>query len=111
MEAALIRNQHAPAHCACCARGLAGPDIPLGARLFAVIDTLDAMTSDRPYRRALSFGAASEEIGRMRGAQFDPVAVETFHAEETTLRQMVTLKCVTPEAYEGGATEPIRREA
>ncbi len=92
-------------------RGLAGEVIPLGARLFAVIDTLDAMTSDRPYRRALSFDAAAAEIERMRGTQFDPVAVEAFHAEETTLRQMVTLKCVTPEAYDGDATEPMRREA
>ena len=92
-------------------RGLAGGDIPLGARLFAVIDTLDAMTSDRPYRRAMSFDAACAEIGHMRATQFDPVAVEAFHAEEARLRQMVALKCVTPEAYEGGATEPIRSEA
>ncbi len=92
-------------------RGLAGGDIPLGARLFAVIDTLDAMTSDRPYRRAMSFDAACAEIGRMRATQFDPVAVEAFHAEEESLRRMVALKCVMPEAYDGGATEPIRREA
>jgi len=92
-------------------RRLAGKDIPLGARLFAVIDTLDAMTSDRPYRRAMSFDAAAAEIERMRGVQFDRLAVEAFFAEAATLRRMVTLKCVTPEAYEGGATEPIRREA
>jgi HD-GYP domain-containing protein (c-di-GMP phosphodiesterase class II) len=76
-------------------RGLAGESIPLGARLFAVIDTLDAMTSDRPYRRAASFESACEEIARMSGTQFDPRAVEVFTAEEDSLRQMVALKCTT----------------
>ncbi len=74
-------------------RGLAGEDIPIGARVFAVIDALDAMTSDRPYRRALSFDAAVAEIGRMRGTQFDRLAVDAFFAEESALRRMVTLKC------------------
>ena len=78
-------------------RGLAGERIPLAARLFAVIDTLDAMTSDRPYRRAASFDVARNEIVRMRGAQFDPLAVEAFLAEEVTLRQMVALKCTTQQ--------------
>lgn len=74
-------------------RGLRNNQIPLGARLFAIIDTLDAMTSDRSYRKALSFDIAKEEIVRMSGTQFDPVAVAVFIAEEATLRQMVTLKC------------------
>lgn len=74
-------------------RGLAGDAIPLGARLFAVIDTLDAMTSDRPYRKGMSFDAAKSEILRLSGAQFDPQAVETFVATESVLREMVSLKC------------------
>ena len=74
-------------------RGLAGDAIPWGARLFAVIDTLDAMTSDRPYRKALSFEAADEEIRRMAGSQFDPEAVAAFESEAGTLREMVALKC------------------
>jgi putative nucleotidyltransferase with HDIG domain len=74
-------------------RGLVGNAIPLSARLFAVIDTLDAMTSDRPYRKALSFDAAKAEILRSAGRQFDPQAVEAFVAEEPTLRDMVGLKC------------------
>lgn len=82
-------------------RGLAGGDIPLGARLFAVIDTLDAMTSERPYRRALPFDAAAAEIDRMRGTQFDPLAVEAFFAETTTLTRMVALKCTLPQAFAG----------
>jgi putative nucleotidyltransferase with HDIG domain len=53
-------------------------DIPVGARIFAVVDTLDAMTSNRPYRRAMSFSVAREEIQRCSGTQFDPEVVEAF---------------------------------
>lgn len=74
-------------------RGLAGEAIPFGARIFAVIDTLDAMTSDRPYRRGLPFNAAKAEIQRFAGTQFDPAAVEAFVAEESVLREMVAVKC------------------
>lgn len=81
--------------------GLVGKAIPLWARLFAVIDTLDAMTSERPYRKALSFDAARAEILRQSGTQFDPVATEVFVAEEETLRAMVEVKCGTPEIREG----------
>ncbi len=74
-------------------RGLAGEAIVLGARLFAVIDTLDAMTSDRPYRKGVPFDAAKAEIVRLAGAQFDAAAVEAFLAEEPVLREMVAAKC------------------
>ena len=74
------------------AQGLAGEEIPWGARLFAVIDTLDAMTSDRPYRKRVSFDEAVTEIVRMSGTQFDPAAVEVFVTEQATLREMVDLK-------------------
>lgn len=59
-------------------RGLKGEEIPLGARIFAVADTLDAMISDRPYRKALSLEAAKEEIRTHAGTQFDPKVVEVF---------------------------------
>jgi putative nucleotidyltransferase with HDIG domain len=59
-------------------RGLRGEQIPLGARIFAVADTLDAMISDRPYRKALPISAAREEIKRYAGRQFDPRVVEVF---------------------------------
>lgn len=72
-------------------RALRGKEIPLPARLFAVIDTLDAMTFDRPYRKALSFDTAKAEIVKMSGSQFDPVAVEAFLQEEQLLREMTTL--------------------
>lgn len=79
-------------------RGLKGEAIPRGARLFAVIDTLDAMTSDRPYRKSQSFDAAKDEIVKMSGHQFDPQAVKAFLAEEEVLRGMVEVKCtVVPE--------------
>ena len=78
-------------------RGLVGEQIPLWSRLFAVIDTLDAMTSDRPYRKALPFDAAKTEILRSSGKQFDPVAIEAFLASEATLRTMVADKCERPE--------------
>lgn len=74
-------------------RRLAGEAIPLWARLFAVIDTLDAMTSDRPYRKGVSFDAAHAEITRQSGYQFDPLAVDAILAEEKPLRAMVNMKC------------------
>jgi putative nucleotidyltransferase with HDIG domain len=57
---------------------LRGKDVPLGARIFAIVDTLDAMTSDRPYREALSFDATMAEIKRCAGTQFDPQIVDCF---------------------------------
>jgi putative nucleotidyltransferase with HDIG domain len=59
-------------------RGIRGREIPIGARIFAVADTLDAITSDRPYRNARSFDAAREEILRCSGSQFDSAVVEIF---------------------------------
>jgi putative nucleotidyltransferase with HDIG domain len=61
-------------------RGLRGEEIPLGARIFAIADTLDAMTSDRPYRKASSFDYAITEIERCGGRQFDPEIVKAFLA-------------------------------
>jgi putative nucleotidyltransferase with HDIG domain len=57
---------------------LKGGEIPLGARIFALADTLDAITSDRPYRKASNFDAARQEILRCSGTQFDPSVVEVF---------------------------------
>ena len=58
--------------------GLAGDDIPLGARILAVADAFDAMTSDRPYRRALPWEVAHDEIVKHSGAQFDSRVVNAF---------------------------------
>ncbi len=59
-------------------RGLKGEEIPLGARIFAVADTLDAITSDRPYRAARSVQEARSEIASWAGRQFDPGVVSIF---------------------------------
>jgi putative nucleotidyltransferase with HDIG domain len=59
-------------------RNLRADQIPIGARIFAVADTLDAMISDRPYRKALPMSAAKEEIRKHAGSQFDPRVVEVF---------------------------------
>ena len=59
-------------------KGLAGKDIVIGARIFSVVDTLDAIRSDRPYRAGRSFPVALEEIRRCSGTQFDPDVVEAF---------------------------------
>jgi putative nucleotidyltransferase with HDIG domain len=66
-------------------RGLRGEEIPLGARIFAVADALDAMISDRPYRKALPIRHAEEEIQRCSGTQFDPKVVEVFLSMPSTL--------------------------
>jgi putative nucleotidyltransferase with HDIG domain len=59
-------------------RGLKGEQIPLGARIFSVADTLDAIMSDRPYRVAQSLPAAKTEIQKWAGRQFDPEVVKVF---------------------------------
>ncbi len=61
-------------------RRLGGEEIVIGARIFHVVDTLDAITSDRPYRRSRPFSEARAEISRCRGSQFDPVVVDAFLA-------------------------------
>lgn len=59
-------------------RGLAGEEIPLPARIFSVVDSFDAMTNDRPYRRALPIDEALAEIRSGAGTQFDPEIVRAF---------------------------------
>ncbi len=59
-------------------QGLKGNDIPLGARIFSVADAFDTMTTRRPYRNAMDYGSAREEITRCSGTQFDPNVVEAF---------------------------------
>jgi response regulator RpfG family c-di-GMP phosphodiesterase len=68
--------------------GKGGEEIPLAARIFAVADTLDAMTSDRPYRRRGSWDEAGAEIRRQSGRQFDPAVVEAFREREPVLREI-----------------------
>ena len=58
--------------------GVAGEQIPLGARLFTLADTLDAMTSDRTYRKAVGLSEVQAEVARERGLQFDPQIADLF---------------------------------
>jgi response regulator RpfG family c-di-GMP phosphodiesterase len=69
-------------------QGLKGEEIPLGARIFAIADTMDAMMSDRPYRRGRPYSVARAEIEREAGRQFDPRVVGVFLSipEETWAR-------------------------
>jgi len=79
-------------------RGVQGTDIPLGARVFAIVDAFDAMVFDRPYHKGVSFEEAAAEIRRCAGAHFDPMIVEpaieflsgytlpTSSAQDTTMR-------------------------
>lgn len=70
-------------------RGLAGEAIPLAARIFAVVDTYDAITSDRPYRRSRSHLVALAELQRVAGQQLDPDVVEAFlELPEVELRRL-----------------------
>jgi ribonuclease P protein subunit RPR2 len=67
--------------------GLVADEIPKGARIFAVADALDAMTTDRPYRPRLTWDAAVDEILRQSGRQFDPQVVNAFARREQRLRR------------------------
>jgi len=75
--------------------GIGGNRIPLGARILAVADAFEAMTSDRPYRPALSYQAAVAELKAGRGTQFDPMIVDTFL---TILEEEPTFKPVKAKA-------------
>jgi response regulator RpfG family c-di-GMP phosphodiesterase len=67
---------------------MGGEEVPLGARIFAVADTLDAVTTHRPYRRARSWAHASNIIFGEAGKQFDPAVVDVFREQEDELREI-----------------------
>jgi HD-GYP domain-containing protein (c-di-GMP phosphodiesterase class II) len=67
---------------------LAGDEIPIGARVFAIADTLDALTNDRPYRAAGSWDDACKVIASEAGAQFDPDVVDAFLERELAMRSL-----------------------
>ncbi|OLC01031.1 MAG: hypothetical protein AUH30_01040 [Candidatus Rokubacteria bacterium 13_1_40CM_68_15] len=76
--------------------GLRAEEIPLGARIFAVVDAFDAMTFDRPYSKAISFEAAKAEIVRCAGSHFDPAVVTSFLKVPNALLEEIRQKSVEP---------------
>ena len=70
--------------------GLAGEEIPVAARIFALADALDAITTDRPYRKRLSWETAIDEILGNSNAQFDPGVVAAFALREGRLKQIAS---------------------
>jgi putative nucleotidyltransferase with HDIG domain len=68
--------------------GLAGDEIPIGARIFAVADAVDAITNHRPYREARSWRDCRREIVSERGKQFDPDVVDAFRDREHVLHEI-----------------------
>jgi len=70
--------------------GLAGDQIPVGARIIMVADTIDAMTTDRPYRKAMSLPRAIEELEKYAGRQFDPELVRLV-AKSGSIRRLLGL--------------------
>jgi len=68
--------------------GLTGKEIPVGARIIMIADTLDAMTTERPYRLAMSLARAIEELEEYAGQQFDPELVRLV-AESTAIHRLL----------------------
>ena len=100
----VVRNHHERWDGAGYPDGLAGYDIPLPARIFAVADALDAMTSDRPYRGAMAWDAAFAELRAEAAKQFDPGVVESALEREPRLREIhdrFAAAALPPTGHEG----------
>jgi len=95
--------------------GVVGEAIPLGARIIMISDTIDAMTTDRPYRKALGFEVVVAELQKYRGIQFDPQLVDAT-IRSMTVRRMVSdpaffaEKAVVPESRSVHAKGPLRSQ-
>lgn len=76
--------------------GIRGADIPLGARILSVVDCYDALTSDRPYRQAMSAGDALEILAQRRGRMYDPLIVDTFIQDHASLCAGAELPQLSP---------------
>jgi HD-GYP domain-containing protein (c-di-GMP phosphodiesterase class II) len=86
--------------------GLVGDAIPFRSRILLACDAYDAMTSDRPYRAALSAGDALAELHHCAGSQFDPLVVEAFAAELATAPGVITLEELHAAGNAGRAAQP-----
>ncbi len=88
-SAEIVRSHHEHFDGSGYPRGLKGSDIPLGARIFAVADGLDALTVKRPYREPLSFEDAQQEIQKASGTIYDPAVISAFLNAGNELREYV----------------------
>src|SRR5207247_6117622 len=85
---AMIRHHHENFDGSGYPDGLVSNDIPMGARIIMIADTIDAMTTDRPYRRAMSLSRAIEELQAFAGRQFDPQLVKLV-SKSASIRRLV----------------------
>src|SRR6266480_2559139 len=93
---AMIRHHHENFDGSGYPDGVAGNDIPMGARIIMIADTIDAMTTDRPYRRAMSLSRAIEELETFAGRQFDPQLVKLV-SKSTSIRRLLGTDRSVPE--------------
>src|SRR5256714_2174091 len=85
---AMIKHHHENFDGSGYPEGLAGEDIPMGARIIMIADTIDAMTTDRPYRKAMGLARAIEELEKYAGRQFDPDLVKLV-AKSASIRRLL----------------------
>jgi len=104
---AMIRHHHENFDGTGYPEGLAGDQIPMGARIIMVADTIDAMTTDRPYRKAMSLARAVEELEKCAGRQFDPDLVKLV-AKSASIRRLLGLdrRISEPDTEPSRATRP-----
>src|SRR5438034_11681215 len=93
---AMIRHHHENFDGSGYPDGLAGNDIPIGARIIMIADTIDAMTTDRPYRRAMNLSRAIEELETFAGRQFDPQLVKLV-SKSASIRRLLGTDRSAPE--------------
>lgn len=87
--------------------GLSGKGIPLGARIILIADTIDAMTTDRPYRKRLPLEVVIAELQKCKGTQFDPGLIDVVVAS-VAVRRLIIGATASPELEEGGPTRSKR---
>jgi len=100
---AMIRHHHENFDGSGYPDGVAGNDIPMGARIIMIADTIDAMTTDRPYRKAMNLSRAIEELQTFAGRQFDPQLVKLV-SKSASIRRLLGADRSAPEP----SAEPSR---